>query len=122
MRLLSFLIASLLGLFGYHGPRTTSEVHTRANGIELLHSKAVLTANDARFQCISSASGQCHYAVFVPLCTNPLTGSLGQPCPVSREQEFVVAAGAELHTAPLRRDSRVCVDRDAFRSTTPCDG
>jgi hypothetical protein len=51
-------------------PKSTETAITRttANGVDTLYSKRTVVDGVARFQCMASRSGQCHYLVLDPAC------------------------------------------------------
>ncbi|KRG70079.1 hypothetical protein [Pseudoxanthomonas dokdonensis] len=124
MRVLTTLFTSalttLLALAGCDESKVTSISRSSANGIDLLYSKVTLASDGGNFECLASASGQCHYAVFARQCDHPLRKVLGQKCPLVRQQQFSVAAGKHLRLPRVQRDSQVCVQRKPIRAAQPC--
>ena len=59
-RLLIACVA-VLALAGCEKSRNTSITRTHANGVDTLYSKSTVVDGEARFQCIASSSGHCHY-------------------------------------------------------------
>ena len=111
---LAFLFAFVANLFGCdHVHRSITE-HIRSNGTDQLYSKVEITADSARFECLASQSGTCHYTLFAHACSH--TG----PCDASPIERFDVAAGAHLNMARLPKDVQPCVSQDAAPVTAHC--
>jgi len=58
-----FLLAALaaLALAGCQKSTETAITRTTANGVDTLYSKRTVVDGVARFECMASRSGQCHY-------------------------------------------------------------
>ncbi|KAG1525285.1 hypothetical protein G6F50_018466 [Rhizopus delemar] len=69
MRLFLVACVAALSLGGCEKSSTTSITRTQANGVATLYSKGTVVEGQARFQCIASRSGQCHYVVLDPACS-----------------------------------------------------
>ena len=76
-------------------------------------SRVVITGPSAHFECRTSASGQCHYALFAYDCADAA-------CNTPPLRQFAVAAGDEQTLANLPRDVRVCMRREAGAMTAGC--
>ena len=68
MRNLLALVYFLLALIGCDGGGTTWTARASLDGQDVLHARTRLHAGVARFECIASASGRCHYALFAQAC------------------------------------------------------
>ncbi|MDR0184399.1 hypothetical protein [Lysobacter arvi] len=100
------LLYFVLSLFGCDVGRSTFVDRIVHDGASTLESRAVVEAGVARFECIRSASGQCHYTLFARDCSaaNAKSGS----CVSTPIRRFVVADGDTRQIAGLR-DFRLCV-------------
>ena len=101
--LLHFLLA--LAGFGVGGTTWTSNLHD--NGTSL-HSRANAQDGVARFDCIDSSSGHCHYTLYPQRCA-------GANCDAPPLRSFDVARGESRQFAGLP-GFRLCVDT---RDTAP---
>ena len=70
MRNLIAAIYFVLSLFGCEGGGTTTVTRSIVDGAEVMHSKVRVLADVARFECIASASGECHYTLFPRKCAS----------------------------------------------------
>ncbi len=93
MNTLTALLQFLLALFGLHLGGTNFSDRISTDGIDTLYSKAHVEDGVARFACVSSASGACHYTLFDKGCPPaPQADAIGHcaPGPLKR---FTVASG-----------------------------
>lgn len=97
--LLQFLFA--LAGFPSQGTTWTSQVHD--NGM-VLSSRAHAQDGVARFDCIDSSSGRCHYTLYPQACAN-------EACARTPLRSFDVARGDSRQIAGLP-GFRLCVDAD----------
>jgi len=95
--LFQFLLA--LAGFSSGGTTWTSQVHD--NG-QVLSSRAHAQDGVARFECLDSSSGLCHYTLYPQHCA-------GNACADKPLQRFAVARGATRQIAGLP-GFRLCVD------------
>ena len=103
------LILSACGIGG-----TTYSNRIGNNGHDTLYSKARVEDGVARFQCLESDSGQCHYTLFPEACG-------GKPdCALAPLQRFTVARGEGKQIAGLR-NFRVCVGIDEKPLRADCE-
>jgi hypothetical protein len=115
-----YLLLSLLGLEA--GSRSFVDRNAR-DGATILESRAEARPGLARFECVRSASGRCHYTVLPARCVR----GWGPPwpvgrCPVQPLESFSLAAGEVRHVAGLAR-FELCVDGDASAcAATPATG
>jgi hypothetical protein len=95
------LLQFLLALAGIHsdGSTWTSQVH---DGGRVLSSRAHAQDGVARFECLDSSSGRCHYTLYPQRCA-----SLACDAPPLRS--FDVARGESKQIAGLS-GFRLCVD------------
>lgn len=66
----------LLALFGYDGGGTTVITRSSIDGADVIYSRTRTMVGIARFECIASASGECHYTLFPRQCAS-LHGNCG---------------------------------------------
>lgn len=103
---LLLVCAVLLALAGCEKSSNTSITRTRANGVDTLYSKSTVVDGEARFHCIASSSGQCHYLVLDPAC------STGTPCATPPLRRFSLAVGSTEAMRGLPKDFHPCVSQD----------
>lgn len=123
MRTILTFLYSLLTLAGcMDGPGTTLVARTTVNGVDTLFSKTRVAADSARFECIDSASGHCHYALFANSCTGAATaaGTAASACSTVPAGTLVLATGQSRELAGLPADFRQCVSADARPMSADC--
>jgi hypothetical protein len=112
MRLLTSMLYCLMSLFGCHqNTGTTSITRTTVDGRDLLFSKVESHAGDAVFHCLASASGRCHYLVYVATCA----GANAKACPRSELDRFELAVGQVRELEGLAQDFRQCASAEAIK-------
>ena len=115
------LIASvyfLLSLFGCDSGGTTLVTRTTADGIDTVHSETRITADIARFECIRSASGRCHYTLFPRECASvPMQDA--SKCTSRPAEQFVLAAGDHREVVGLS-PFELCVSHEAGAVAPDC--
>ncbi|TZF86692.1 hypothetical protein [Cognatilysobacter lacus] len=97
------VFAFLASLAGFHSGRDTVVHRVVTNGVYLLASRATVEAGVARFECMRSASGRCHYLVLPHDCSD------SKACTGRR---YDVAVGDVRQVAGLHA-FRLCVSGDA---------
>lgn len=123
MRNVIALIYSLLTLAGcMDGPGTTLVSRSAEDGVETVLSKTRIAAGTVRFQCVRSASGRCHYAVFAGQCTQSVSanGGAAAQCSTRSIGSFDVAVGEERERSDLPGDFRLCVSHRAGAVDAEC--
>lgn len=105
------LFQFLLALAGFPsgGTTWTSQVHD--NG-QVLSSRAHAQDGVARFDCIDSSSGRCHYTLYPERCA-------GAGCDLPPLRSFDVARGESRQFAGLP-GFRLCVDADGANLGPDC--
>jgi hypothetical protein len=95
------LLQFLLALAGIHsgGTTWTSQVHDHG---QVLSSRAHAQDGVARFECLDSSSGRCHYTLYPQRCA-------GTGCNAPPLRSFDVASGEAKQIAGLS-GFRLCVD------------
>lgn len=106
MRLFLLACVAALSLGGCEKSSTTSITRTQANGVDTLYSKGTVVEGQARFQCIASRSGQCHYVVLDPACNTDAA------CARPPLRRFAVAVGKTEAMRDLPKGFRQCVSQD----------
>ena len=70
MRLLVSLVSFLLTLIGCNPQSGVTTVSIASvDGVGVNSTKSRISQDHARFECLKSVSGQCHYVVYVSSCT-----------------------------------------------------
>lgn len=116
----------VLSLYGCDVGGSTFVYRNQANGSDTLYSKVVTQAGIARFECVRSASGRCHYSVFVRSCAPVAASSAlrsGQPpvkrCRSTPVERFDVADGHSRWIPGLHAFS-VCVSAEDDSTGSDC--
>ena len=112
MRNLIAAIYFVLALFGCDGGGTTVVTRASIDGVDVIHSATQVKAGIARFQCIASASGQCHYAVLPEECAK------GTPC-MTPPDRFTIASGDTREVIGLPK-FHTCVAQDEAGLNEEC--
>lgn len=103
----------VLSLFGVDVGGSTFVTRTVVDGADVLHSRATTEAGSARFECVRSASGQCHYTVYPRACTSGRCRSE----PIER---FALANG-DSRQVPGLHDFHLCVSADGGLPGPDCE-
>jgi hypothetical protein len=103
---LLLVCAVLLALAGCEKSSNSSITRARANGVDTLYSKGTVVDGQARFQCIASSSGRCHYLVLDPDCSTEAT------CATPPLRRFSVAVGQTETMRGLPEGFHQCVSQD----------
>ncbi|MGV8941079.1 MAG: hypothetical protein ACOH1P_05975 [Lysobacter sp.] len=104
------LIYFVLSLFGCDIGGSSYVTRTTVDGTDTLYSQTTTQSGTARFECLRSASGACHYTVFPRECSpvlmavNPSRDRCGSE-PIER---FTVANGQSRRITGLQ-GFRLCV-------------
>lgn len=105
------LLAFALSLFGVDIGGSRFVTRTVVDGAEVLYSRATSEAGSARFECVRSASGQCHYTVYPRACG-------ADDCePLKR---FTLADGDSRQVPGLHR-FQLCVSTDGGTPGPDCE-
>lgn len=114
MRNLIAAVYFLLGLFGCQVGGTTTVTRSVIDGVDVIHSRTRTMAGIARFECIASASGECHYTLFPTQCASSQDGCTR---PVER---FVMTTGETREVVGLPT-FKACVTREEAALTPACE-
>lgn len=114
----------VLSLFGCDAGRSIHVTRSSVDGIDVLHARAVVQGGVARFECLRSASGRCHYTLFPEDCVpaDPVTGSADAAaglCASAPLERFALAGGDRREIPGLRR-FRLCVSDDEVLPGPDC--
>ncbi|MFC3552465.1 hypothetical protein ACFOLC_15785 [Lysobacter cavernae] len=123
MRSILAFVYSLLAMVGFmDGPGTTVVARTTVDGVDQLFSRTEVAPGKAHFQCLRSASGRCHYALFASQCTlsGSTTGSAGATCSTRPLDTFDLAIGQTRDLSSLPADFRQCVSHRAGAMAPDC--
>ena len=124
MNKLIVLCYFVLSLFGSDVGGTTFVHRASLDGGDALYSKAYVQAGVARFECLGSESGQCHYTVYPRGCAPAAAGAVaaGQTgaCHAEPVQRFAIARGDSRQITGLR-DFSLCVSADGGMRGPDCE-
>jgi len=122
MRILISLISFLLTLVGFNPQAgTTTLTFSSIDGVGINSTKARIADGDARFECLKSASGSCHYVVFTSACeqADERANSVGT-CSTRVVETFTLAAGDVRELTGLPVGVKHCLDHDAMPVAPDC--
>lgn len=111
----------VLSLYGCDVGGNTLVYRTQANGADMVYSKVVTQAGVARFECVRSASGMCHYNLFPRDCA-PAAGAgttPGKDCLSTPIESFAIANG-DRRLIPGLQPFRVCVSAQDGTTAQDC--
>lgn len=121
MHVLVAAIYILLSLIGCDGLGARSIVtHTTAQGMDVLYSEASINPLRARFSCIGSATGNCHYRLFAAHCDQAIPAISGAGCERRVLRELTVATGDSAELVGLPAGFSFCVRQEALAPAAPC--
>lgn len=108
------LLYFLLSLLGFDVGGSSLEHRSTHAGDDVLLSRAHVQAGVARFECVRSDSGECHYLVLPRDCvaTTSSDADAGGPCAGTPIARFALAQGESHQMAGLQH-FRLCVAVDA---------
>ena len=106
---LTALFYFVLSLFGCDVDSSSFVHRSSVDGSDVLYSKAAVHSGVARFECLRSASGECHYTAFPRDCDSATDGAAEATCKHRPIERFAVAQGDIREVAGLV-DFRLCVD------------
>ncbi len=122
MQLFISLFSFLLTLVGWNPqPGVTTLSVSSVDGVQVNSSKAVVHGGDARFDCLRSASGRCHYVVFAGRCGEAVVDDGSVPaCPSAVVDRFVLRAGESRQLHALPGSVRYCMDHQSMPAGPGC--
>ena len=97
METLIAIICFALSLVGIDIGGTHFIERSNRDGVDLLYSQVDARPGMARFRCLRSASGECHYTLFPRECATAgaTSATLDADCTTRPIRRFAVAAGGE---------------------------
>ena len=111
MRNLIALFPALLTLAGCNGIGGSTHItRATADGRDLIHSEVWVGPRVARFQCLASASGRCHYVLYRDGCD---PGKAGDECAPRTFDRFAVASGRSREVLGMPTGFAMCVSERA---------
>jgi hypothetical protein len=102
------LLYFVLSLLGLDSGRNTLVHRTNIDGADTLHSRTTVQAGVARFECLRSASGRCHYLVLPRDCTSTPASERAAGCTARPVERFALDDGDSRQIAGLQ-NFRLCV-------------
>ncbi|HEY5850665.1 MAG TPA: hypothetical protein VIT62_07885 [Lysobacter sp.] len=109
MRNVMAFVYFVLSLFGWiDRPGNTLVARSSEDGVETLLSQTRVASGTVRFECLRSASGHCHYAVFAGRCASSAPPA-GVACMQRPAGTFDVSVGQARERSDLPADFRLCV-------------
>ncbi|HLM53269.1 MAG TPA: hypothetical protein VK325_06720 [Pseudoxanthomonas sp.] len=120
MRLLISLVSFALSLIGCDPPAGVATLSVSSvEGLEIHFTKTTVAEGSARFECLHSASGRCHYLVLVRDCAAPRADA-DADCPARTLRRFYLEAGAHLQLDDLPPGAAFCVDQGTLPAVAGC--
>ena len=113
MRNVLALLYYLLAVVGCTGGQVT-DIRSEADGRDIVHGRIELRAGVAKFACLASATGECHFALFDPACVAPSAHCDKPP------ERFAVAQGASREIVGLPAGFRPCVSAQGEVAQADC--
>lgn len=130
MRNLTAAIYFVLSLFGCDGGGRTIVTQSSVDGADALYSRTQVRTDIARFECIRSASGHCHYTVFPRECVAAEPGTKQEAKQKQPEQDkatacakaerFALPVGASREVVGMAPQFDLCVRSDAVATGADC--
>lgn len=120
MRLLISLASFLFSLVGLNPQAGHLALTLSVNPTGITSTRSQDGADGARFECLYSATGKCHYIVFVSQCatTDAPDGTNG--CGTRVIERFTLASGQSHQTGKLPAGARHCLDHAAMPVAPDC--
>ncbi|WP_266170488.1 hypothetical protein [Dyella subtropica] len=106
MRSVLAFIYYLLALVGCTGGSTT-EIRSSADGRDVVHGRVHVQAGLATFECLGSASGQCHFVLFPAECG--VVAAVGKRCQAPSFKHLALAVGTSQELGDLPAEFKTCV-------------
>ena len=114
------LCCFMLSLLGVDVGGSTFVHRASVEGREALYSRTQVHAGVARFECVRSESGQCHYLLQPLACgAAPGVAARGEACGAAALQRFTVARGESRRRVALA-DFELCVSTDGRAAGAGC--
>lgn len=101
----------------------TTVTHLSIDGQAVNATRSHVAGGEGEFECVRSASGSCHYVLFVEDCAAPAEpGMPAQGCGVRVLQAFTLSAGESRYLKELPDGLRQCVDHAVPPVAPDCAG
>ena len=113
MRNVLALLYYLLAVAGCSGGQIT-DMRSETDGHDIVHGRIELRAGVAKFECLASSTGQCHFGVFDPSCADPAASCDKPP------ERFALAQGASREIVGLPPGFRPCVSAEGEAARPDC--
>ena len=127
MRNFTALLYYLFALLGCDIGATTIVHRASADGIDIIDSEVRVTDRIAKFECLASRSGQCHYTLFHDDCAvagNTATAKNpageARPCASRPFERFAMAAGSDKEVIGLEPGFKLCVSAEDQAMNADC--
>ena len=121
MRNLIATLYFLLSLLGCDGGGTTYAARSSVDGQDVVYGKANVRGGIVSFECVRSASGQCHYTVFPRECSaDPAPASPPRSCAPLSPERFILKAGTHREVVGMSSSFDLCVSHDARTFSPGC--
>jgi hypothetical protein len=121
MRNLIATLYFLLSLLGCDSGGTTFATRTTVDGEDVVYGKAQVRSGIVHFECVRSASGECHYTVFPRECTaDPAPASPPPACAALPAEHFTLKAGTSREVVGMSAAFDLCVSHDSRALTRDC--
>jgi hypothetical protein len=121
MRNLIATLYFLLSLLGCDGGGTTFATRSSVDGEDMVYGKARVQGGIVHFECVRSASGECHYTLFPRECTlDPAPASPPRACSPLPAERFALKAGTSREVVGMTAAFDLCVSHDARALTIDC--
>lgn len=105
---LTALLCFALSLLGFDTGGSTLVHRASIGGTDTLHSRTTVQAGVARFECIRSTSGRCHYRVLPRGCASSPASERATGCASRPVEDFTLDDGDSRQIAGLQ-NFRLCV-------------
>lgn len=120
MQILISFLTFLLTLVGLDPqPGTTTLSVSSVDGVQVNSTKSVVNGGDARFECLRSASGRCHYVVFASQCRG-VDAARQRGCPGVVVERFVLQAGQSREFRSVPGKLSYCMDHHQMPAGPGC--
>lgn len=98
----------------------TTVTNISVDGHSVNATRSHIANGDGEFECLRSASGRCHYLLFVEDCGKAQGRAAAAACKPRIVTAFTLPAGASKHLAALPAQVRECVSHDAAPVAPGC--
>lgn len=113
------LLQFVMALFGVDAGGRTLVDRVVVDGQDLLYSRVHVADGVARFDCVRSSSGRCHYTVLPPGCVEPMPAAM-PACMRHPLRRFAVARGDSEQVVGLVA-FQLCVSQTPTRPGGACE-